>query len=339
MVTSIAIDAMGGDYGPQVTVPGTLAVLNETDDVEFILFGDENEIKHKLNQHDNVDRSRIGVVHTTQTVEMDEHPRHAWRKRDSSMRVAINSVKEGSVKACVSAGNTGALVMVSKLVLRTFPEVSRPAIIAALPTMTKAGHVNMLDLGAMVDCKAEHLFQFGIMGSTFVKNMEGIAKPRVALFNIGKEKYKGNKVTSNAQDLFSSSKINYHGYVEGDALFTSDVEVIVCDGFVGNAAIKTGEGVSHFVQQAIRREFEHNLMSKLVGLMAKSIMKRVKSRIDPRVFNGAALIGLQGSVIKSHGGADEVAFSYAIRKGLKEVENEVPRKIQHDISAVAGDGS
>lgn len=334
MVTSISIDAMGGDFGPQVTVPAALSVLDETIDVDFYLVGDQSEIEHQLEKHGPVDRSRLHLVHTTQCVEMDEHPRRAWIKKDSSMRVAISLVREGKVKACVSAGNTGALVMVSKILLKTFPHVHRPAIISALPTMT--GHVNMLDLGGIVDCKAEHLFQFGIMGSTFVKYMEGIPNPRVALLNIGKEKYKGNKATSDAGELFRSSTINYQGYIEGDAIFTSDVEVVVCDGFVGNVAIKTSEGVSKFIQQALRKEFEHSIMSKLVGLVAQPIMERVKSRVDPRVFNGAALIGLRGSVIKSHGGADAVAFSYAIRKTLTEISNDVPSKIEHEISSAVG---
>lgn len=335
MLKSISIDAMGGDYGPEVTVPGSLTILNETDDVEFILVGDQRAIQQQLERSGHTDMSRLRVHHTTQVVEMDEPPSRARHKRNSSLRVAISLVKNKEVQACVSAGNTGALVLIAKVLLRSFPHVHKPAIITSIPTIK--GHVNMLDLGGIVDCKGFNLFQFGIMGATYVKYMEGISEPRVALLNIGKEPYKGNKATKAADPLFTSSKINYHGYIEGHNIFSSDVDVIVCDGFVGNVAIKTSEGVSRFIQHALRTEFKKNMTSKLVGLAARPILKRVKSHIDPRVFNGAALIGLRGSVIKSHGGADSLAFSYAIRKALTEIAHDVPSRIQHEVSVGAGD--
>ena len=334
MVNSIAIDAMGGDFGPKVTVPAALSVLETTQQLKFVLIGDQDQIHQHLKRAGPSSSSRIEVYHTSEVVEMDDPPVHALRrKKNSSLRVAVDLVKDGTAKACVSAGNTGALMAISHFVLRTFPGIHRPAIISPIPTLS--GHVSLLDLGANVDCSSQDLLQFGIMGSTFVKFTEQIENPRVALLNIGVEAIKGNQIIKKAAALFQSSELNYQGFVEGDAIFDGNVDVIVCDGFAGNVALKASEGVSKFIQHALRTEFQKNFMRKISGLIATPVMKGVKARIDPRVYNGAALIGLQGTVIKSHGGADQLAFSYALRKALVEIINDVPSHINNRVSATA----
>ncbi len=332
MVTSIAVDAMGGDFGPEVTVPASLTVLQENPDLRFVLTGDEEQIQHYLKGIPTGHSERIEVHHTSQVVDMNEPPVQALRKKkNSSLRVAINLVKEGVVEACVSAGNTGALMAIAHFVLRTFPGIHRPAIISQLPTLV--GHVSLLDLGANVDCSANDLLQFGIMGSTFVKYMEGIENPRVALLNIGVEAIKGRQVIKDASTLFESSKLNYQGFVEGDAIFNGNVDVIVCDGFAGNIALKASEGASKFIQHALRTEFQKNFLRKISALLATPTLKGVKAQIDPRVYNGAALIGLRGIVIKSHGGADRLAFTYALRKALTEATNDVAARINQEVTA------
>ena len=331
-VNSIAVDAMGGDFGPKVTVPAALSVLENIKDLRIVLVGDQDQIHSHLNKSSTNSASKIEVHHASQVVEMDEPPVQALRrKKDSSLRVAVDLVKEGAVKACISAGNTGALMAIAHVVLRTFPGIHRPAIISQIPTLK--GHVSLLDLGANVDCSSRDLLQFGIMGSTFVKYMENIEKPRVALLNIGIEDIKGNQIIKEASALFQASELNYQGYVEGDAIFDGNVDVIVCDGFAGNIALKASEGASKFIQHALRTEFQRNFIRKLSGLIATPIMRSVKAKIDPRVYNGAALIGLRGTVIKSHGGADQLAFSYALRKAVTEIVNDVPARINQQVSA------
>ena len=334
---SIAVDAMGGDVGPGVTVPATVSVLKDVEDMAVVLLGDQDTIHRQLKACNHTESNRLRIQHTTEVVAMDEPPAHALRrKKDSSLRVAMNLVKSGDVKACVSAGNTGALMAIANFVLKTFPGINRPAIISQVPTIR--GNLHILDLGANVDCSPEELLQFGIMGSTFVKYMAGIESPRVALLNIGIEDIKGNDAIKSAAKLFHASSLNYQGYIEGDAVFTGDVEVdvVVCDGFAGNIVIKTGEGVSKFIQHAIREEFQLNFLRKLAAIAAMPTIRGVKARIDPRVFNGAALIGLRGTVIKSHGGADTMAFGFALRKALTEIANDVPTKIDQEVSNATG---
>ena len=332
MVNSIAIDAMGGDFGPQVTIPATLALLSSASDMEFILVGDQDKINLLVNRFDNPAKTRLHIHHASEVVAMDESPTHALRRKpDSSMRVAMNLVKSGSASACVSAGNTGALAAIAHVVLRPLPGIHRPAIISQIPTIK--GHVHLLDLGANVESSAQDLYQFGIMGTTFVKYMEGVAHPSVALLNIGVEEIKGNQTIKDAAALFESSELNYQGYIEGDRIFAGDVNVIVCDGFSGNVVIKTGAGVSRFIQNTLREEYERNFMSKLAALLSRPTLQRTKKRIDPRVYNGAALIGLTGSVIKSHGAADQLAFQHALHKAVSEVKNKVPERINEQISA------
>ncbi len=334
MIKSIAIDAMGGDIGPQVTVPATVAVSADTADMDFILVGDEEKLQPLLTSHNAQAAAKISIHHASEVVAMDESPTHALRrKKDSSMRVAMDLVKNGSASACVSAGNTGALTAIAHVILRPLPGIHRPAIISQLPTVD--GHIYLLDLGANVECSAADLFQFGVMGATFVKYMEGIEYPSVALLNIGVEEIKGNQVIKDASVLLESSELNYQGYIEGDRIFSGEVNVVVCDGFSGNVVIKTGAGVSRFIQSTLREEFERSFMTKLAALVARPILSRAKERIDPRVYNGAALIGLTGSVIKSHGAADQVAFEHALRKALSEVSNEVPARINEKITELA----
>ena len=333
MVKSIAIDAMGGDFGPQVTVPATALICAQIPNTEFVLVGDETKIMATLDKTGHKVSSQISIQHASEVVQMNESPTHALRrKRDSSMRVAMDLVKDGTANACVSAGNTGALTAIAHVILRPLPGIHRPAIISQVPTVN--GHVNLLDLGANVECTAQDLFQFGVMGSTFVKYMEGIENPSVGLLNIGVEEIKGNQTIKEAADLLEASELNYQGYIEGDKIFAGEIDVVVCDGFSGNVVIKTGAGVSRFIQSTLREEFERNLLTKLAGFIAQPMFRRAKKRIDPRVYNGAALIGLTGSVIKSHGAADQVAFQHALRKAVSEVNNEVPARINEKISEI-----
>ncbi len=318
---------MGGDHGPRVVVPAAQRFLKEHPSVDLILVGDESAIRAQLG---TVDSARIRVRHASQTIAMDELPSKALRnKKDSSMRVAIDLVKNGDAHACVSAGNTGALMATARFVLKTLPSVDRPAIITAVPSLH--GHTHVLDLGANVDCTAEHLFQFAVMGSELVKAVEGIPAPRVALLNIGQEEIKGNEQVKGAHELLASSEVNYIGYVEGDGLFLEDVDVVVADGFVGNVALKCSEGVAKFVRHSLGEQFKRNWYSKLAGLIALPILKSFRATMDPRRYNGASLLGLRGIVIKSHGGADAVAFESAIRIAVKEIHANIPKRIAEQV--------
>jgi glycerol-3-phosphate acyltransferase PlsX len=324
---TIALDAMGGDIGPDVVVPAALSYLSHTRGTELILVGDQDRIRARLG---GKVPDRIRVRHASQTVAMDESPSKALRnKKDSSMRVAIDLVKSGEAHACVSAGNTGALMATARFVLKTLPHVDRPAIITAVPSLH--GDTHMLDLGANVDCTAEHLFQFAVMGSELVKAVDGVAEPRVALLNIGQEEIKGNEQVKQAHELLAASNLNYIGYVEGDDIYLGDVDLVVSDGFVGNVALKSSEGVAKLVRHLLRAEFERNLLTRLTGLAALPILRRFRRTMDPRRYNGASLLGLRGIVIKSHGGADEIAFENAIRIAEKEIHCDIPGRIAEQV--------
>jgi glycerol-3-phosphate acyltransferase PlsX len=270
--------------------------------------------------------------HASQRVEMDELPSKALRnKKDSSMRIAIDLVKEGVAHACVSAGNTGALMATSRFVLKMLPNVDRPAIITALPSIE--GQTYMLDLGANVDCAAEHLFQFAVMGSELVSVVEDMPSPRIGLLNIGQEEIKGNEQVKRAHELLAASSLNYVGYVEGDDIYKGGTDVIVSDGFVGNVALKSSEGVAKMISHFMKQAFKRNFFTKLAGLIALPVLRSFRHRIDPRRYNGASLLGLRGVVIKSHGGADELAFANAISIARKEALKDVPSRIEAQVKA------
>ena len=326
---TISIDAMGGDHGPDVVIPAAIRALSKHSGIKLILVGDENILTAKLKEHQVQNDSRFIIQHASQQVEMDESPALALRgKKDSSMRVAIDLVKSGRASACVSAGNTGALMATAKFVLKMLPGIERPAIVSALPTMK--GHTYVLDLGANVDSSAKQLVQFAVMGSVLAESIEGRKNPTIGLLNIGAEEMKGNERVKEAAVLLSKTDLNYHGFVEGDGMYRGEVDVVVCDGFVGNIALKSSEGVVHMMRHYLRRSFSRNFFTKLVGLLASPILKQFRDDLDPRAYNGANFIGLQGIVIKSHGGADEVGFANAINIAVIEAEQDVPRNIsQH----------
>jgi glycerol-3-phosphate acyltransferase PlsX len=274
----------------------------------------------------------LQVRHASQQVEMDELPSSALRnKKDSSMRVALDLVRDGIANACVSAGNTGALMATSRFVLKMLPGISRPAICTALPSATN--HTWMLDLGANVDCAAEHLFQFALMGSVLASAVDGNERPAVGVLNIGEEEIKGNEQVREAARLISDSYLNYKGYAEGDDIYKGDFDVIVCDGFVGNIALKSSEGVAKMIATFIRDEFTRNLFTRLAALITMPVLKAFRRRIDPRRYNGASLLGLRGIVIKSHGSADALAFRNAIKVAVLEVREAVPERISAQLQA------
>ncbi len=326
MTTSIAIDAMGGDAGLDVTIPAALQALQAYRTLNLILVGDQDQIAARLQQEKSSLRERIRIQHASEKVEMDESPSSALRKkRDSSMRVALNLVKEGEAGACVSAGNTGALMATSRFVLKMLPGIDRPAICAALPTVRGTSY--MLDLGANVDATPESLFQFAVMGAELVTAITEKESPSIGLLNIGEEEIKGNEVVKQAAELMVQSDLNYYGFVEGDDIYKGTVDVVVCDGFVGNIALKASEGLAHMVSHFIRSGFGRNLLTKISGLVALPVLRAFRSRIEPRNYNGASLLGLRGIVVKSHGGTDIMGFSNAIRVAIAEVEHAVPEKI------------
>ena len=323
---TIALDAMGGDAGASIVVPAAVAAIKQHPDVNIILVGDKTELASALTAAGAEENIRLKVHHASQTVEMDDLPSHALRnKKDSSMRVAINLVKEGQASACVSAGNTGALMATSRFVLKMLPGIDRPAICTALPSVTS--HTLMLDLGANIDCNAEHLFQFAMMGSVLAESVDGTKNPRVGLLNIGEEEMKGNEQVKEAALLLSDSTLNYAGYAEGDDIYKGGFDIIVCDGFVGNVSLKTSEGVAKMISAFLKQEFKRNVFTMLAGLVALPVLKALRKRIDPRAYNGASLLGLRGIVIKSHGGADAFAFANAIKVAILEVREEVPKRI------------
>ncbi len=333
MNSTISIDAMGGDFGPQVTVPASLACLKENPDLKLILVGDELVLNKLLDQTLDTHQDRLVVQHASQQVEMDESPQKALKnKKDSSMRIAINLVRDGKADACVSAGNTGALMATARFVLKMIPGIDRPAIISTLPSIF--GHTHILDLGANVDCTAEHLYQFAIMGEEVVKAVENINAPKIGLLNIGEEDMKGNEQVKAASKLLENSSLNFIGYVEGNALNagTEKVDLVVTDGFVGNVALKSIEGAAKMIATKLKDAFSRNIFTKLAGLISYPVLKCFKQSIDPRLYNGASFIGLRGLVIKSHGGADTIAFQTAIHLAEVEIEKDVTRKISDKVA-------
>ncbi len=323
---TIAIDVNGGDQGVDVSVPAALAMLKQRDELRLILVGKREMIEPSVASLRRV-ADRVRIEDAREVVEMSESPADALRKKkNSSMRVAINMVKEGHASACVSAGNTGALMATARFVLKTLPGIDRPAIMAMLPT--KHGPTYMLDLGANSNCTSEQLFQFAVMGSVVVNGIEDIAEPRVGLLNIGEEDIKGNEIVRGAANLLSESGLNYVGFIEGDVIPDHKADVIVCDGFSGNVALKTMEGTARLVRHFLLEEFRSGLYGRISGLIAWPVLRSLSRRVDPRRYNGASLVGLNGIVIKSHGSADIVAFQQAIHTGMLEAEKQVPEQIR-----------
>lgn len=337
----IALDAMGGDFGPAVVVPAALEVLSGNAKLKLILVGKRELLEERLRFHGGLHHPRLRIKEAEQLVGMDEPPASALRKKtDSSMRVAINLVKEGEAQACVSAGNTGALMAIARFVLKMLPGIDRPAIVYSVPAMT--GHTHVLDLGANVDCQAQHLFEFAIMGSVLVTAVENNPYPKVGLLNVGSEAIKGSEQVKKAAQLLSTvnkNDINYIGFVEGDDIYKGTVDVVVCDGFVGNVALKASEGLLKMILNAAKQEFRRTWYNRFSAIAALPVLRAMHKRFNPNRFNGASLLGLRGIVIKSHGNADQKAFAMAIRVAILEVEKNVPEKIREQVIAQLGNGN
>jgi glycerol-3-phosphate acyltransferase PlsX len=328
---TVAIDVMGGDHGPRVTIPAAIKCLARNDDLNVILVGPQDAIEAQLKARRSKVGPRLRIRHASEVVAMDESPAMALRnKKDSSMRVAIDLVKSGEADACVSAGNTGALMATARFVLKTLPGIDRPAIATFMPSLK--GPVLMLDLGANVDCTAEHLFQFALMGSMLASAVHHKERPTVGLLNIGEEEIKGNEMVKRAAELIRASHlINFYGNVEGDDIYKGTADVVVCDGFVGNVSLKSAEGIAKMIATLLRQEFRRNLLTKLAGIVALPVMNAFKRQLDPRRFNGATLLGLRGVVVKSHGGADCFAFEHAIEAATEEVLGNVLKRISDQL--------
>ncbi|MFZ5538781.1 MAG: phosphate acyltransferase PlsX [Pseudomonadota bacterium] len=330
MTVRIAIDCMGGDHGLDVTVPAALGFARAEPDAALLLVGRSREIESRLAGAGAL-RSRIEVVHAEEVVAMDEPPAQALRgKRNSSMRLAVNLVKEGRADACVSAGNTGALMAISRFVLKTLDGIDRPAIATVIPNQT-GGVTTMLDLGANVDCTPEHLFQFALLGAAMVAAVDEKERPSIGLLNIGEEVIKGNEVVKQAAELLRASPLNFYGNVEGNDIFKGTTDVVVCDGFVGNVALKTSEGLAQMLGEFVKEEFTRSAFSRFAALVALPVLARFKRRVDHRRYNGASLLGLRGIVIKSHGSADVYAFEWAIRRGFEAARH---RLLERTIAAM-----
>ena len=333
MHVTVAVDCMGGDHGAHVTVPAVLEFMRRDPQSGFVLVGRQDVVEAELRRCNARTGERLRVHHAAEVVEMDEQPAAALRgKKDSSMRVAINLVKKGEAEGCVSAGNTGALMAISRFVLKTLPGIDRPAIATILPTLK--GQTCVLDLGANVDCTAEHLLQFGIMGSELVASLDGTRAPSIGLLNVGAEDIKGNEVVKRAAELLRASDLNFHGNVEGDDIYKGTTDVVVCDGFVGNVALKTSEGLAQMLATYLRQEFRRSVLTRAAGLFAWPVINAFKKRVDHRRYNGATLIGLRGIVIKSHGSADVFAFGFAIQRAVEEARTGVLRHIEERMSRI-----
>ena len=317
---------MGGDFGPRSIVQACVASLSATPSLHLTLVGQPSLLEELIASHPAVDRARLSIVPASETITMDEKPSAALRgKPDSSMRVALELLRDGKVQACVSAGNTGALMALSRHVLKTLPGIDRPAMVAAIPTQN--GYCQLLDLGANVDCSAEHLFQFAVMGSVAAEAL-GVARPRVALLNIGTEDIKGNQQVKLAAALLQQARgLNYIGFVEGDGLYRGEADVVVCDGFVGNILLKSSEGLATMIATRIESLFRQSLVSRLVGVLALPLMRRLQADLAPARHNGASFLGLQGIVVKSHGSAGVEGFQSAIARAVIEIQENLPQRL------------
>jgi phosphate acyltransferase len=329
----IAIDAMSGDRGPSVSVPAALAAAREFRDVRFTLTGRQPDLERELA---GAVLPNVSCLFASEVVEMTDHPREALRrKKDSSMRRAIDLVKANDAHACVSAGNTGALMATAHFVLKMLPGVERPAIVSIIPS--RGGHTYMLDLGANASCTPAQLCQFAVMGSVLAADLPGAhERPRVGLLNIGEEEAKGNDIVQAAHNLMAAADINYVGFVEGHDIFSDKVDVVVTDGFTGNIALKVMEGASRLITNAMREEFARSPLRKLGYLAARPALNALRARIDPRLYNGAAMVGLNGIVIKSHGGTDLFGFQRAVEVAILEARGGVPARIAQRLGVLRG---
>jgi glycerol-3-phosphate acyltransferase PlsX len=317
---------MSGDHGPTEIIPSALHVLSKHDNLHLVLVGQEEILLKVLAENNAGPNEQISIRHASETVEMHELPSKALRKKkDSSMRVAINMVHEGEAQACVSAGNTGALMAISRFVLKMLPGVDRPAICSTMPALE--GHTHLLDLGANVDSSSEQLFQFAVMGAALASATDNLDNPTVALLNIGSEEMKGNDRVKLAATMLADSHINYVGFAEGTDIYSGKYDLIVCDGFVGNVALKASEGVAELMSQHAKNAFQKSFYGKLAALVTMPVLRDIRRKLDPRRYNGASLLGLRGIVVKSHGSADKVSFAHAIEEAIVEVEKNVPERI------------
>lgn len=333
MAVTVALDCMGGDHGLPVTIPAALSFLGRHTDAHVVLVGPEEQVRAALHAHRREAHPRIRVHHASEVVGMDDPPAVALRtKRDSSMRVAVDLVKGGEADACVSAGNTGALMAISRFVLKMMAGVERPAIASMVPTMR--GRSCVLDLGANVDCTAVHLLQFAVMGAALYSVVEKVDRPSVGLLNIGEEDIKGNEVVKQAGELLKASGLNYYGNVEGYDIYKGTTDVVVCDGFVGNVFLKSSEGLARMLAAYLQEEFRRNLFTKLSAFAARPVINAFRGRVDPRRLNGASLLGLRGIVVKSHGSADPFAFEVAINRAWEEANDAILQRISAHLPSV-----
>jgi len=333
MTIKVSIDASGGDFGFPVTVKAGINALGVYKDLHLHFVGDEKGIQKELNKQSiyNTFLDRISITHASEVINMDDSPSTALRhKKNSSMRVAIDLIENGSVDACVSAGNTGALMAIARFILKTIEGVDRPAIMGSIPTVN--GHIHVLDLGANVDSKPETLLQFAIMGSIVVENTENIPNPTIGLLNVGVEEMKGHDKIQDTAELLKDSSLNYSGFVEGDDIYKGVVDVVVCDGFEGNIALKASEGVANMFSHLIKESFNKNLLTKLVAIFAKPVLNNFKSKVDPGKYNGASLLGLKGVVVKSHGNADVDSYFQAIKEAYLEAHAKITDKISAQLT-------
>jgi glycerol-3-phosphate acyltransferase PlsX len=330
-VSIIAIDAMGGDFGPHCIVPASIACLAEFPSLHLVLVGQSSLLEPLIARHPGVDRARLRVEQAAEVITMDERPAQALRgKPNSSMRVSLELLRNGAVQACVSAGNTGALMALSRYVLKTLPGIDRPAMVTAIPT--QSGFCHLLDLGANVDCSAEHLHQFAVMGSVTAEVL-GMSRPRVALLNVGTEDIKGNQQVKLAASLLQqASGLNYIGFIEGDGLYRGEADVVVCDGFVGNIVLKSSEGLASMIAARIETIFTSSFTARVIGLLALPLLRRLQGELAPAQHNGASFVGLQGIVVKSHGSAGPEGFKSAIRRALREIEENLPQRLHGRLS-------
>lgn len=329
---------MGGDHGLNIVIPACISAVKKNKKLNLLLVGDEQQITEHLLQKSMLTHPQLSIIHAPEVVAMDELPSHALRnKKHSSMRIAVNLVKEGRAEACVSAGNTGALMGTARFVLKTLSGIDKPAIIAEVPT--KNNRTRVIDLGANVDSSAEHLFQFAVMGSALIKALDHKDSPKIAVLNVGVEEIKGNEqVKRTAQILSECDVMNYVGYVEGDHFYSGDVDLIVCDGFVGNVALKASEGIAKLMLAVLKESFMRAWWTRIIGLMARPVLAHLKKRMDPARYNGATILGLNGIVVKSHGGANELAFEFAIEQAFLQVENRVVDLVREQMAMFIDQG-